>query len=291
MKAPPFGYVRATSLEHAFQLWSAAGPEAKLLAGGQSLIASLAFRLSEPNLLIDISRLGELKGITASANAVNVGALTTQRELGADATLRRHVPLVSEAVPLIAHAAVRNRGTLGGSLAYADPAAELPACCLALEATIVARSATGERRIAAGDFFRGLYATALAHNELIAAVEFPLLQPGEKSTILELARRTGDYAMAGIVVRAVVAGGVLLAPRIVFFALGEAPVLAAGAMAALAGKPLAQDSIAAAQAALAHDLDPPADLNGDAGMKRHLARVLLARAVDRLLDGEGARAA
>jgi carbon-monoxide dehydrogenase medium subunit len=201
------------------------------------------------------------------------------------------VPLVSEAVPLIAHAAVRNRGTLGGSLAYADPAAELPACCLALEATIVARSATGERRIAAGDFFRGLYATALAHNELIAAVEFPLLQPGEKSTILELARRTGDYAMAGIVVRAVVAGGVLLAPRIVFFALGEAPVLAAGAMAALAGKPLAQDSIAAAQAALAHDLDPPADLNGDAGMKRHLARVLLARAVDRLLDGEGARAA
>jgi aerobic carbon-monoxide dehydrogenase medium subunit len=290
MKAPPFGYVRANSLNQAFQLWSEAGPEAKLLAGGQSLIATLAFRLSEPNLLIDISRLAELKGISSTANAVRVGALTTQRELAGNETLRRQVPLLSQAVPLIAHPAVRNRGTLGGSLAYADPAAELPACCVALEASIIARSARRERRILAADFFRGLYATALEPNELIAAVEFPLPQPGDKSTILEVARRTGDYAMAGIVARAVVAGGLLMAPRIVFFALGEVPVLAAGAMAALAGKPPDRNSIAAAQAALADDLDPPADLNGDAAMKRQLARALLSRAVHRLLDGEGAQA-
>ena len=291
MKAPPFGYVRANTLVEAFRLWSEAGPEAKLLAGGQSLLATLAFRLSEPTVLVDISRVAELRGIAASGNALRVGALTTHAELGADTTVRQQVPLLAAAVPLIAHPAVRNRGTIGGSLAYADPAAELPACSVALEATILARSATTERRIPAGDFFRSLYTTALAPNELIAAVEFPSRQPGERSTILELARRSGDYAMAGIVARAGFDGGALIDPRIVFFGVGDVPVIAAGAMAALAGRPGTKASIAAAQAALDDDLDPPADLNGGADTKRHLARVLLARAIHRLVDGEEARAA
>jgi aerobic carbon-monoxide dehydrogenase medium subunit len=291
MKAPPFGYVRANTLVEAFRLWSEAGPEAKLLAGGQSLLATLAFRLSEPTVLVDISRVAELRGIAASGNSLRVGALTTHAELGADTTVRQQVPLLAAAVPLIAHPAVRNRGTIGGSLAYADPAAELPACSVALEATILARSATTERRISAGDFFRSLYTTALEPNELIAAVEFPSRQPGERSTILELARRSGDYAMAGIVARAGFDGGALIDPRIVFFGVGDVPVIAAGAMAALAGRPGTKASIAAAQAALDDDLDPPADLNGGADTKRHLARVLLARAVHRLVDGEEARAA
>src|SRR5262245_34588823 len=290
MKAAPFDYVRANTLAEVFQLWREAGPEARLLAGGQSLIPALAFRLSEPSVLIDISRVADLTGITVTDGALRVGALTTHAELGSHALVRQHAPLLAEAVPLIAHPAIRNRGTLGGSLAYADPAAELPACSVALGATIVARSATGERRLAADAFFLSLYATALAANELIAAVEFPFCKPGERSTILELARRSGDYAMAGIVARAAVAGSHLADPRIVLFGVGEVPVLAIGAMAALAGKPAAAASIAAAQAALAQELDPPADLNGGADMKRHLAQVLLARAIQRLLAGGEARA-
>ena len=293
MKAPPFGYVRANTLVEAFRLWSEAGPEAKLMAGGQSLLATLAFRLSEPTVLVDesIPEPRGAEGIAASGNSLRVGALTTHAELGADTTVRQQVPLLAAAVPLIAHPAVRNRGTIGGSLAYADPAAELPACSVALEATILARSATSERRIPAGDFFRSLYTTALEPNELIAAVEFPSRQPGERSTILELARRSGDYAMAGIVARAGFDGGALIDPRIVFFGVGDVPVIAAGAMAALAGRPGTKASIAAAQAALDDDLDPPADLNGGADTKRHLARVLLARAVHRLVDGEEVQAA
>jgi len=290
MKAAPFDYVRANTLAEVFQLWREAGPEARLLAGGQSLIAALAFRLSEPSVLIDISRVADLTGITLKDGALRVGALTTHAELGANALVRQHAPLLAEAVPLIAHPAIRNRGTLGGSLAYADPAAELPACCVALGATIVARSATGERRVAAEAFFLGLYATALEANELIAAVEFPLRKSGERSTILELARRAGDYAMAGIVAHGAVDGTYLADPRIVLFGVGEVPVMAIRAMAALAGRPAEAASIAAAQAALAQELDPPADLNGGADMKRHLAQVLLARAIARLVADAEARA-
>jgi aerobic carbon-monoxide dehydrogenase medium subunit len=280
MKAPPFGYVRATTLADAFAQWAAAGPEARLLAGGQSLLATLAFRLSEPTTLIDISRIGELAGIAeAGSQAIRVGALTTHAELGAHPLIRTHAPLLAEAVPLIAHPAVRNRGTLGGSLAYADPAAELPACCLALEATIVARSSKGERRIAAEDFFTGLFTTALREGELIAAVEFPKLKPGERSTIVEVARRSGDYAMAGVAVRAKLAGSTLIDPRIVFFGVGESPVLAERAMSAVAGQQVTRATTAAAQASLEADLDPPADLHGGPEMKRHLARVVLARAL------------
>src|SRR5262245_44038592 len=161
MKAPPLSYVRAATLNEAFQLWRGAGPEARLLAGGQTLLATLAFRLSDPGILIDISRLRELRGITqAGSSAIRVGALTTHAELGRHELIRQHVPLIAEAVPLIAHPAIRNRGTIGGSLAFADPAAELPACCVALDATLVARNAADERRIPAAAFFTGLYATA-----------------------------------------------------------------------------------------------------------------------------------
>jgi aerobic carbon-monoxide dehydrogenase medium subunit len=291
MKAPPFAYARATSLTDAFNQWRDAGPDAKLLAGGQSLLATLAFRLSEPGTLIDISRIRELRGIAQAGSAIRVGALTTHAELGANALIREHTPLLAEAVPLIAHAAIRNRGTIGGSLAFADPAAELPACCVALDATIVARNAADERRIPAAEFFTGLYSTALHNHELIAAVEFPAQKPGEHSTILELARRSGDYAMAGIAARAKVTGSTIVEPRIVFFGVSDGPVLAERAMAASGGKQVLPDTIAAAQTALDADLDPPADQHGSSDMKRHLARVLLARALNRLTGREEARAA
>lgn len=291
MKAPPLAYVRAGSVADALRLWRVAGPEARLLAGGQTLLASLAFRLSDPGTLIDITRIAELQGISASGQAIRVGALTTHAELGANESIRRHVPLLAEAVPLVAHAAIRNRGTIGGSLAYADPAAELPACVVALDATIIARNATAERRIPAGAFFTGLYTTALAEHELIAAVEFPVAGGDERIAILELARRSGDYAMAGAVARTRIAGGMLAEPRLVFFGVGDAPVVARRAAAALAGKAPTPDVIAAAQAALDDDLNPGSDQHGGPEMKRQLARVLLGRIVRRLAGTEEVRAA
>ncbi len=201
------------------------------------------------------------------------------------------MPLLAEAVPLIAHAAIRNRGTIGGSLAFADPAAELPACCVALDATIVARNAADERRIPATQFFTGLYGTALRDHELIAAIEFPTQKPGERSTIIELARRSGDYAMAGIAAKAKVTGSTIIEPRLVFFGVGDGPVLAERAMAAAGGKQVLPDTIAAAQAALmATSIRPPTSTEAP-DMKRHLARVLLARALNRLTGRAEARAA
>jgi carbon-monoxide dehydrogenase medium subunit len=291
MKAPPLSYVRAATLSEAFQLWRAAGAEARLLAGGQTLLATLAFRLSDPGTLIDIARLRELRGITRISNStIRVGALTTHAELGRHELIRQHVPLIAEAVPLIAHPAVRNRGTIGGSLAFADPAAELPACCVALDAIIVARNAADERRIPAAQFFAGLYSTALRPYELIAAVEFPIAKAGERTTILELARRSGDYAMVGIVAKAGLAGTTLIEPQIVFFGLGERPIMAGRAMAAISGQQVLAATIAAAQTALDTDLDPLADQHGKVETKRHLAGVLLARGVKRIAGIEEARA-
>jgi carbon-monoxide dehydrogenase medium subunit len=291
MKAAPFSYVRATSLADVFKLWSAAGPEAKLLAGGQSLLATLAFRLSEPGALIDISRVPELAGIAQAGETIRIGAAVTHAELGRHALVRRHLPLLAEAVPLIGHPAIRNRGTVGGSLAFADPAAELPACAVALDAVVIARSVAGERRIPAARFFTGLYATALAPGELIAAVEFPVARTGEQSLILEVTRRSGDYAMAGVAAKSKVSGNTLIDPRLVFFGVGDRAALAARAMAAVAGKQVLADTVAAAQAALAADLNPTSDQHGGPETKRHLARVLLARALKRLSGSEEARAA
>jgi aerobic carbon-monoxide dehydrogenase medium subunit len=291
MKAPPLSYARAATLAEAFQLWRDAGPDARLLAGGQSLIAALAFRLSDPGTLIDITRLSELRGIAESGAVIRVGALTTHAELGRHELVRQHVPLLAEAVPLIAHPAIRNRGTLGGSLAFADPAAELPACCVALDATMVARNAADERRIPAAQFFTGLYTTALKPYELIAAVEFPAAKAGERTAIVELARRSGDYAIAGAAAKARLAGATLIEPQLVFFGVGDRPVAAARAMAAASGQQVLPQTIAAAQAALDADLDPPADQHGSPQTKRHLARVVLARALARLAGLEEARAA
>jgi aerobic carbon-monoxide dehydrogenase medium subunit len=291
MKAPPFSYVRAASLADVFVEWKAAGADARLLAGGQSLLASLAFRLSTPSTLIDISRVPELTGISAVGGKIRVGALTTHAELGANALVRQQVPLLAEAVPLIAHPAVRNRGTIGGSLAYADPAAELPACCVALDAVIVALSANAVRHIPAAQFFTGLYTTALGEQELIGAVEFPACNEQQRSAILELTRRLGDYAMAGIVARAELKGTVVADGKLVFFGVGEAPVTASAAMAAIMGRPVTAETIARAQAALDVDLDPPADQHASAEMKRHLGRVLLGRALRQVCGMGEARAA
>jgi carbon-monoxide dehydrogenase medium subunit len=283
MKWPAFGYARARSLDEAWRLLAEHGEAARVIAGGQTLLATLAFRLSEPRLLVDISGLAELRGVSADAGVLRIGALTRHAELGRDPLVARHAPLLAEAVPHIAHPAIRNRGTIGGSLAYADPAAELPACVVALDATLLLVSAAGERRVRAAAFFTGLLETALRPGELIAAVEVPVATPATRSAILEVARRSGDYAMAGLALRLTLEGRAVRAARLAFFGVGNGPVLALRAGAALDGRALDAAAIAAAQAALGEDLDPPDDLHGPGAMKLHLSRVLTVRALSRFL--------
>lgn len=268
MKPAPFAYARARSLDDVFAALDAHGDQAKLLAGGQSLIPTLNLRLSAPALLLDINGLAALRGIAVEGGVLRIGALTRHAELGADPLVAYHAPLLTQAVPHIAHAAIRNRGTIGGSVALADPAAELPACMLALDAVIVAQSCDGERRIAAADFFLGLYETALRASELIVALEIPLPAAGQRAALVELARRHGDYAIVGLaaVLRADAA-------RLAWFGVGGVPTRSLRAEAAFA-----RGDIKAAQDALAEDLDPPGDLHGPPEFRRHLARVLLGRA-------------
>jgi carbon-monoxide dehydrogenase medium subunit len=263
LKAPPFGYAKPRSLEEALDLLER--PGAKVLAGGQSLIPSLNMRLSSPELLVDVGAIASLRGVRVSADSVRIGALTTHAQIERSEEIRKRVPLLAEAAAHIAHPAIRNRGTLGGSLALADPAAEYPACALALEATIVILGKKGERRVRAADFFKGLFETDLKAGEILAAAEFPT---GGESVFLELARRQGDYASAGIA-----AHRRSSEIRLAFFAVGPTAILATHAAAA------AKKSVAAAQDALAQDLDPPADLYHSGATKLHLARVLLGRAL------------
>lgn len=287
MKWPAFGYARATSLPDLWDLLARHGAGARVLAGGQTLLATLAFRLSDPAILIDITRIQALRGIAVADGVLRIGALTRHAELGRHELVARHAPLLAQAVPLIAHPAIRNRGTLGGSLAYADPAAELPACAVALDATLVLAASAGERRVKAADFFTGLFETALRPGEIIAALEVPLATPATRSGIEEVARRSGDYAMAGLAACLGMEGAKVAVARLVFFGVGGAPVPAARAEAALAGRVLDAAAIAAAAAALDADLDPPADLHGPPAMKTHLAKVLTRRLLGRFLPAQG----
>jgi carbon-monoxide dehydrogenase medium subunit len=226
-------------------------------------------RLSAPELLVDLNGLAVLKGIRVEKDLVRIGALTTHAEIERSDAVKQHLPLLAEAVPHIAHPAIRNRGTIGGSLALADPAAEYPACVLALDATLVAVGKQGERRIKAAEFFKGLFETALQPGELLAAVEFKAQKPGEKSAFLELARRHGDYAIVGLA--AFAANG---SRRIAFFGAGDRAILARNAAAA--------KDLESAKAALSRDIQPPADLYHSSQTKLHLARVLLERAWTKL---------
>jgi len=279
MKAPAFAYAKPRTLKEALALLGRHDENARLLAGGQSLIASLNMRLASPSLLIDLNALPGLDGIELRGRKLVIGALARHRALERSELVAQHAPLLAQAAPHIAHVAIRNAGTIGGSLAMADPAAEWPACCVALEATIVAASAKGKRRIPAAQFFKSLYTTALAPNEIITAVEVPLADKHSRSAFLELVRRRGDYAIVGIAAVARRSRAALSRLRLVYLGVGDAPVPATNAMAALEGKRATPEAIAAAQAVLEQDLAPPADLYHSAAAKLHLARVLLGRAV------------
>jgi len=282
MKSPAFDYVRATSPAQVFQLLAQHGDDVRVLAGGQTLLATLNMRLSQPALLVDIAALEGLRGIAVQGSTLRIGALTRHVEIEESALVARHAPLLAQAAPHIAHRAIRNLGTWGGALAYADPAAEWPACVLALDGTLVLQSARGERRVAAADFFRGLYSTALQADELLVACELPIATTGERQHFDELARRHGDYAVAGIAARAQWDGHRLSRLSLAFLSLGDRPVRARQAEGLLQAGLLDDARIAAADAALRAELDPFADLTHSAAAKKQLAATLMRRAVKAL---------
>jgi aerobic carbon-monoxide dehydrogenase medium subunit len=282
LKAPAFAYVRAASLDHVYALLAQHGADAKLLAGGQSLIPALNMRLAAPALLIDINPLATLAGIALRGDHVHVGALTRHAELERSALIAEHLPLITSAMPQVAHVAIRTRGTFGGSIAFADPAAELPACCLALDATMVIGSSRGERRIGASEFFLDLYETVLATDEVVLAAEIPVRQQGEYSIFLEIARRHGDYASVGLALNARIENGLATTLRLAYFGAHRMPRLAQRASACLIGRTLDQNALAAAKQALRDDLEPLADIYHTAKTKLHLAGVILERALAQL---------
>jgi len=284
VKAPRFDFVRAESVAHALELLDRYGPDARILAGGQSLMPTLNMRLSHPEILIDINRLDDLKGISETDGTVRIGALTRHAEVLDSPVIAEHLPLIAEAMPHVAHVAVRNRGTFGGSVALADPAAEMPACVLALGATLVVESLNGRREIAAADYFKGLYETERRDNELLVEARIPAEPRGSVSVFMELARRHGDFAIAGLACQATVGNDTLSDVRLVYFASEDRPRLAMGAMAALDGKPWSDAARDAACAALAGDLDPMTNLDGSAAMKLHLQKVLTGRALAAAVD-------
>ena len=284
MKPAPFAYVRARSLEEVHGQLQAHGDEARLLAGGQSLMATLALRLSSPAVLIDINSLPHLRYIEERGDRIAIGALTRHCDLESNPLVARHVPLLAQAMPHIAHPAIRNRGTIGGSLAFADPAAELPACMIALQATLVVAGPAGERRIAADDFFLGMYTTALQPGEMLIGIEVPQARPGTCARLMEFSRRHGDYAIVGLAAQGLRgADGALSALRLVYFGCGEramrAPLAEALAVGGTAAPPYQ-----ALRAAMAQDLDPQTDPQAGADTRRHLAAVLAARSLAAMMQ-------
>lgn len=285
MKPPVFEYFRPASTQEALGLL-AAQPGAKPLAGGQSLIPAMNFRLAAPEALVDLNGITSLSGISRlESGGIRFGAMTRHHEIETSPLVAAHAPLLTETMPFIAHPQIRNRGTVGGSLAHADPAAELPAVMLALGATLVLTSMAGERRLPAAEFFTGLFATALEPGELLTAVELPAGAASSGSAFIEMARRHGDYALVGVAVTVTLGGsGVCDAARIVLCSVGEGPVTAGRVAVALEGFRPDADVIRAAADAVQGDIDPPSDIHASAAFRRQLARVLTGRALERAFD-------
>jgi len=283
MKAAAFDYVKPKALQEALSLLAEAGDGAQLIAGGQTLLATLNLRLSEPSVLIDITDLTELKGIALVGDQLRIGALVTHTEIEDSELIAKHAPLLKAAAPHIAHRAIRNIGTWGGSLAYGDPAAEWPACSLALRATMIIQGPSGERRISANDFFIDLYTTSLEPDEILVATEIPIATSQEIFYFHELARRHGDYAVAGLAAVAQKQGDVLTKCAFTFFSVSSKPVMATKAQDLVNGKKLNEELIGKAVAATREEIETIADITNSAEAKEHLIGVLLERGLKHML--------
>lgn len=284
MKPPPFKYYAPTTLEEALALMAEHGYDAKALAGGQSLIPTMNFRLAQPGVLVDLNNIPELAYISpGSQGGLHIGAMTRQREVEHSPLVAEHAPLVHETMPYIAHPQIRNRGTFGGSIAHADPASELPALAVALEAQLHIRGQNGERWVAADEFFVDLFTTAVEPEELLVEVALPDMPSRSGYAFEEVSRRRGDYALVGV------AATVTLddhdhcqQARLVYFSVGNGPVEAHQAEAMLRGQALTPEAIqAAAEVAAATDIDPPGDIHASSAYRRHLAKVLARRVLEK----------
>ena len=282
MKPAPFEYQAPDSLEAALDVLARHGGDAKVLAGGQSLIPVMNFRLAQPALLVDLNRIAALDFLRRGEDGgLRIGAMTRQRRLERDPLVKEAAPLLAETVPWIAHPQIRNRGTAGGSLAHADPAAELPAVTVALRARFRLVKAGGERWVDAKDFFAGLFTTALEPEEVLVEIALPPLPPRTGWSFQEIARRHGDYAQVGIAALVTLGeDGRCREARLVYLSAGDTPVEARGAAALLAGTDLGAEAVrAAAEKASREEISPFSDVHATADFKRHLARVLTGRVV------------
>lgn len=292
MKPAPFRYARPDSVDQALDLLAEHGDGAKVLAGGQSLIPVMNFRLAQPAVLVDVNRLGELDYVEAGEDGgLRIGAMVRQGRLEREPFVARRAPLLAEAVPFIAHPQIRNRGTVGGSLAHADPAAELPAVTVALDARFRLAGRDGEREVAAKDFFGGLFETALEPGEMLTGVELPPWPGRTGHAFMEVSRRPGDYAMVGLAATVTLDGdGRCAGARLVYMSVGDAPVEVA-ATERMAGEWPSEELLADVSAAVEGELDPPSDIHASGDYRRHLAGVLARRALRRAAEratGEGA---
>jgi carbon-monoxide dehydrogenase medium subunit len=279
LKPAPFAYAKARSVDQAIELLGSAPGDAKLLAGGQSLMATLNMRLSAPKLLIDLNGIGGLSGIAINSGTIEIGAMTRHVEIERSDHIAQHAPLIALAMPHIGHAAIRNRGTFGGSIAFADPAAELPACLLALGGEVEIAGPKGKRTVKADDFFKGLFETALGPQDVLTAIRVPAASKDTRVGFAEFARRHGDYAMVGLAAAAHANGQALADVRLCYFGVGATPVRARKAEAVLAA-----GSLDDAVKALAADLDPPDDIQATGATRKHLAGVLLRRVARQLME-------
>jgi carbon-monoxide dehydrogenase medium subunit len=279
VKPPPFEYHRADSVQEAVALLAELGDEAKVLAGGQSLVPLLSLRLARPAHLVDVNPVVELAGVDATSS-LRLGAMVRHRTAERSDAVRVANPLLADAVAYVGHAAIRNRGTVGGSIAHADPAAELPTVLVALDAEVQATSVRGDRSIPAAEFFQGFLVTALEPDELLTAVVLAPWPAGAGWSFMEFSRRNGDFAIAGVAVMLQLgADGRIEEARLAFSGMGGSPLRAAGAEASLAGQAPSPELFAEVGRQAVAELDPPSDVHGTTAYRRHLAGVLAARAL------------
>jgi carbon-monoxide dehydrogenase medium subunit len=289
MKLPYFEYEAPATVAEAVELLTKHQDEASVLAGGQSLIPLLALRLARPALIIDINGLGELSGVTVSDGRVAIGALTREYAAEESETVAETVPLLAAALPLIGHEAIRSRGTIGGSLAHADPAAELPAVARALDAEFVVRSQSGDRVIPAGEWFEGYLTTARSADEILVEVRFPAAARGTGVAFQEVARRHGDFAIVGVAASLTVADGTISDARLAFAGVSDVPVRAAEAEELLAGERPSAELFEEAAIRATAGLEPPGDLHGSPDYRKKVAATLVRRGLQAAADNADER--
>jgi aerobic carbon-monoxide dehydrogenase medium subunit len=274
-----FDYYAAQSVDEAISLLAQHGDDAKVLAGGQSLIPAMRFRLASPAVLVDINRISDLSYLRESNGHLAIGALTREMALEENPLVARAYPLLADVARVIADPLVRNRATIGGNIAHADPANDHPAVMLAYGAQIVARGPGGTRTIAVDDLFVGLFETSLHHDELLTEIRIPRPAAGSGGAYLKVERKVGDYAVSAVAVQLTISGGMCTAARIALTNVSPVPMRAAGAEQALIGQPITDAVLEAAGQAAAAECDPSADLRGTVEYKRDLTRVLVKRAI------------